>query len=149
MLMRFRGGGVGHKSTREATAVFLEDRDPLDKVSVAQEDAGEDTSSEDNSEIRGHQDSDSDHEELAQLDTRVVATTQNQDMAEEGEMDDAGESEIEEYGYGGLDDSESETDNEGDEEQADNGVDEVIDNELGPEDGEDDVEDEYEGYAEL
>lgn len=121
MLMRFRGGRVGHKSTREATAVFLENRDPLDKVSVAQEDAGKDTSSEDNSEIRGHQDSDSNHEELVQF-NRVVATTQNQDMAEEGEMNDAGESEIEEYGYGGLDGSElEETDNEGDEEQADNG----------------------------
>ena len=31
-MMRFRGGGVGHKSTREATAVFLEDCDPLDEI---------------------------------------------------------------------------------------------------------------------
>lgn len=29
--MRFRGGGVGHKSTREATDSFKKDRDPLDK----------------------------------------------------------------------------------------------------------------------
>lgn len=28
--MRFRGGGVGHKSTREATDFFKRDRDPLD-----------------------------------------------------------------------------------------------------------------------
>lgn len=30
MMMRYRGGGVGHKSTRNATNVFLKDRDPLD-----------------------------------------------------------------------------------------------------------------------
>jgi hypothetical protein len=30
MMMRYRGGGVGHKSTRNATNVFLRDRDPLD-----------------------------------------------------------------------------------------------------------------------
>lgn len=28
--MRYRGGGVGHKSTRNATNTFLKDRDPLD-----------------------------------------------------------------------------------------------------------------------
>jgi len=28
--MRFRGGGVGHKSTREATNLFKMDRDRLD-----------------------------------------------------------------------------------------------------------------------
>lgn len=28
--MRFRGGGVGHKATREASDRFNEDRDPLD-----------------------------------------------------------------------------------------------------------------------
>jgi hypothetical protein len=29
-MMRFRGGGVGHKSTREATDFFKKDRDHLD-----------------------------------------------------------------------------------------------------------------------
>jgi hypothetical protein len=29
-MMRFRGGGVGHKSTREATDSFKKDRDQLD-----------------------------------------------------------------------------------------------------------------------
>ena len=29
-MMRFRGGGVGHKSTREATDLFRKDRDRLD-----------------------------------------------------------------------------------------------------------------------
>jgi hypothetical protein len=30
LMMRFRGGGVGHKSTREATDFFKKDRDKLD-----------------------------------------------------------------------------------------------------------------------
>ena len=30
LMMRFRGGGVGHKSTREATDSFKKDRDQLD-----------------------------------------------------------------------------------------------------------------------
>ena len=30
MMMRYRGGGVGHKSTRNATNIFLKDRDPHD-----------------------------------------------------------------------------------------------------------------------
>jgi hypothetical protein len=30
LMMRFRGGGVGHKSTREATDFFKKDRDPMD-----------------------------------------------------------------------------------------------------------------------
>ncbi|KAF8675505.1 hypothetical protein AX14_005100, partial [Amanita brunnescens Koide BX004] len=37
MFMRFRGGGVGHKSTREATDLFLPDRHPSDSA-VANED---------------------------------------------------------------------------------------------------------------
>jgi hypothetical protein len=35
MLMRFRGGGVGHKSTRSATDQFLTDRDTLDEEYAA------------------------------------------------------------------------------------------------------------------
>jgi hypothetical protein len=35
MLMRFRGGGVGHKSTRSTTDQFLMDRDTLDKEYAA------------------------------------------------------------------------------------------------------------------
>jgi hypothetical protein len=34
LMMRFRGGGVGHKSTREATDFFKNDRDGLDKLAV-------------------------------------------------------------------------------------------------------------------
>ena len=36
--MRFRGGGIGHKSTREATDWFLQDRDILDLMDDKQPD---------------------------------------------------------------------------------------------------------------
>ena len=46
MFMRFCGGGVGHKSTREATNCFLADRDMLDIPNLVPEeepgDAGDD-----------------------------------------------------------------------------------------------------------
>lgn len=35
MVMRYRGGGVGHKSTRNATNYFLRDRDDRDIPSLA------------------------------------------------------------------------------------------------------------------
>jgi hypothetical protein len=42
LVMRFRGGGVGHKSTRDATDFFKNDRDPLDlKVSVSDSESEE------------------------------------------------------------------------------------------------------------
>ncbi|KAG1730405.1 uncharacterized protein EDB91DRAFT_1085460 [Suillus paluster] len=56
-------------------------------------------------------------------------------------------SEMDEYGYGGLDKEEKVTDEEGDEEQVD-GLEEAND-EVGPEDGEVDAMYEYEGNAEL
>ncbi len=34
LMMRFRGGGVGHKSTREATDFFKNDTDRLDTITV-------------------------------------------------------------------------------------------------------------------
>jgi hypothetical protein len=37
MIMRFRGGGVGHKSTSEATRCLFNDRDPLDDADAIQE----------------------------------------------------------------------------------------------------------------
>ena len=39
--MRFRGGGVGHKSTREATNFFKKDRDQLDNRSIVDMDDDE------------------------------------------------------------------------------------------------------------
>jgi len=52
-MMCFRGGGVGHKSTREATDFFKQDRDRLDVQSTATSDLeidGEAAENENNSE---------------------------------------------------------------------------------------------------
>jgi hypothetical protein len=36
--MRFRGGGVGHRNTRDATNLFMADRHPLDLATNDNED---------------------------------------------------------------------------------------------------------------
>jgi hypothetical protein len=41
LMMRFRGGGVGHASTREATDFFKKDRDSRDVKKVVVEDDGD------------------------------------------------------------------------------------------------------------
>ena len=81
--MRFRGGGVGHKSTREATDFFKKDRDPLDEWVP-----GNEPDSDDN-------DSDLDGE---------PNTEENDELVWEDEDDD--------YGYVREDDSESESDSD-------------------------------------
>ncbi|KAG6824136.1 hypothetical protein H0H92_007879 [Tricholoma furcatifolium] len=43
MIMRFRGGGVGHKSTREATNIFLSDRHRTEWVNERRDDDTNDT----------------------------------------------------------------------------------------------------------
>lgn len=45
--MRFRGGGVGHKSTREATDFFKKDRDRLDVPGLTEMDDVEATPEDD------------------------------------------------------------------------------------------------------
>ena len=45
-MMRFRGGGVGHKSTREATDFFKNDRDRLDTQTVTATEAEDDNNME-------------------------------------------------------------------------------------------------------
>ncbi|KAG2348745.1 hypothetical protein BDR05DRAFT_980136 [Suillus weaverae] len=134
MMMRFCGGGVGHKSTHEATAVFLEDCDPLDEITR-------------NDSEEEFEDLESGINEGAQLSGSTSGATQNQATGDEDE--DNIKSEMDEYGYVGLDEEEEATDEEGEEEQLEaDGLEEAND-EVGPEDGEDDVVDEYEGYAEL
>lgn len=127
--MRFRGGGIGHKSTRKSTAVFLEDRDPLDEIA------------EDDSE----EGLESGIDQADNLVSGSTSTAQNQAAGDEDEEDI--ESEMDEYGYWGISEEEDVIDEEGAKEQAD-GLEEAND-EVGPEDGEDDALDEYEGYAEL
>ncbi|KAG1771856.1 hypothetical protein EDD22DRAFT_947850 [Suillus occidentalis] len=129
MLMQFRGGGIGHKSTHESTAVFLEDHDPLDEIAQDDSEEGSDSG-------------------IDQANDPVDGSTsmvQNQATGDEDEEDI--ESEMDEYGYEGISKEEDMTDEEGAKEQAD-GPEEAND-EVRLEDGEDDALNEYEGYVEL
>ena len=102
MFMRFRGGGVGHKSTREATDFFKNDRHQLDI---------------DRRNSRNRMDTEEDHHEAPpdvgtiESETRVHEGEQSQrredvDDEEDGEEDD-------EEGEG----EEDEEDGEGEEEE--------------------------------
>jgi hypothetical protein len=87
MIMRFRGGGVGHTSTRAATNVFKADRDILDMKSHHQEQGAPPVAEPYNVEDQDdEEDSDSDIAE---------------DLEAELEMDegDLSESEMVDFGY--------------------------------------------------
>lgn len=137
MFMQYRGGGVGHKSTHNATKCLLEDRDKLDKRSFTLEydrheqeaeeseesrvsDASMDESSapEPDEEIGSEDDEESDTEDITldQADTQAVP-------------DELGD-EMEEYGYTGLDQILDDSDEEGNEQLLDREDGEVSDNAL-------------------
>ena len=129
MFMRFRGGGVGHKTTRHASNMFLNDRDPLDLK--RREDVFEDP------------DSNEDEDVGSEIHGEAIAQNGDEDQIAEEETD---------YGYTnlnaqGMDDDEDgeEYDQNGEEEDGCGG-----DDALGPEDGEG-VDDETEtlGFATL
>jgi len=75
MMMRFRGGGVGHTSTRNATNHFLADCHPTDsafrpgnfeersEVEVMHEDTSDSNSEEQGNHSEGEQGDDSDEEQ--------------------------------------------------------------------------------------
>ena len=123
--MRFRGGGIGHKSTHEATDWFLQDRNVLDLTDneASEMDSGSDLDPEDNGED-GNLSVSGDEDQEDWMDK------------EEEEEDD--------YGYGGLsvEDSGEETDS------SDADAPDEVDDELGLEDGEG-IENEIEilGYS--
>jgi hypothetical protein len=122
-MMRFRGGGVGHKTTREATDSFKGDRDPLDDQATC---------------MVGFNDSES---EVDEAETIIDGEIQ---VEEDTEIQD----EEEDYGYT-REDSESETDeSETHDDDAELGVDEVY---FGPEDdgGAIDPDMDALGYAEM
>ena len=149
--MRFRGGGVGHTSTRTATDRFLQDRDQLDRDnSLTQGLAGNESEDGfDGSDI----DEAVDEEGGGDNDWESEHIQGNQDgnggdkgeglgggdgELGTGDVDDEGGigNEEEDYGYRYLGDEESEEEDSGDEEPLD-----VADDALGPEDGEGDDDD--------
>ena len=132
--MRFRGGGVGHTSTRAATNVFKADRDVLDMKSG--QNTGALTDPEPfNVEERDDEDMAEIVEDMAEDIVENMAEDMAENMAEdmaevmaedflveaEAEIDDEGDlsdSELVDYGYE-LGDSDSEEDGAGDEEDDD------------------------------
>jgi hypothetical protein len=128
-MMRFRGGGVGHKAVCEATNEFLNDRDGLDIKQDHEAEMAEDSDEEmlvelqvedppvDDVDMGDPEDEDSDDEEMS--DSEGSGNEQHEDDSD-------------------SDESDSDLENEGE------------DNALGAEDGED-WEDELEllGYGNL
>lgn len=106
MFMRHRGGGVGHKSTREATRCLLNDRETLDKQPFIPE-RDRNLSEEATEEIGGDApmtDSSSAEEESDEESDEDGSTMEGID-GEDGEqpIDDELGDEMDEFGYSGLD----------------------------------------------
>ncbi|KAF9033835.1 hypothetical protein BJ165DRAFT_1615947 [Panaeolus papilionaceus] len=101
MVMRFRGGGVGHHSTRQATDRFLTDRPSNDTHwSLQQAHAPEESS-----EWSGGDD-----------EPMIVEGVERALNVVGGEEDEVDESEVEEFGYGEWEKQGEETEEEADEE---------------------------------
>ena len=86
--MRFRGGGVGHSSTRAATDTFKNDRDNLDITSQR---------AQRNSEPPTHSNMEEDDDEL---EDEMPVIDEERDV--EGDIDEDGQlsdSEVVDYGY--------------------------------------------------
>ena len=106
-MMRFRGGSVGHKSTREATDFFKKDRDQLDIKSDIEDDEampeilepepGEEEIEEDEEEVYGS---------AAATDTEESTMGDGDNSADEyfGPEDDGGavDPDMEALGYADL-----------------------------------------------
>ena len=142
MLMRYRGGGVGHRSIRDVVKPFLDDRDALDSLMGRQ---GKSDVEMNVGEIEGK-------DSPAESDEDIEMEFEGEDL-DEMEHDESGErpedadsdmeEEMNEFGYSGV----AEEDDGDDKEDGDldNGGDEA----LGPEDGEDDDVTDLHGFAEL
>lgn len=106
MFMRYRGGGVGHKSTCEATRCLLDNRETLDKqpfilerdrnlFEEATEESGEDAPMDDSSSAKEESDKESDGDGSEMEGIEVEDGKQLVD----DELDD----EMHKFGYSGLD----------------------------------------------
>jgi hypothetical protein len=81
LMMRFRGGGVGHKSTRKATDFFKSDRDRLDRKTVTTAQVVE-------------EDSDDDEERYVSVAENIEDEGEDYDYSQ-GNTDSGGENEME------------------------------------------------------
>jgi hypothetical protein len=105
MFIRYRGGGVGHKSTRKATRSLLNDRETLDKqpfilerdrnlFEEATEEIDEDDPMTDSSSTEEESDEESDEDRSA-----MEGIGENGKQPVDDELGD----EMDEFGYSGLD----------------------------------------------
>jgi hypothetical protein len=113
MLMRFCGGGVGHKSTWSATDQFLTDRDTLDKEYAAGQQEKDESLEE--CEVDGPSDDDSKPNEpdgdVESTDSDSYGSDEEYDYGyarrvsdDESEEENNGEVDIDEDGEGGWED---------------------------------------------
>src|SRR5271168_2044998 len=132
--MRFRGGGVGHTSTRTATDRFLKDRDQLDRDNgpTQGDDADEIEDGFDGNDVDEAVDEEGNGDDNDPRDSNGGDEEPGtRDVDDEGSNGD----EEDDYGYRDLVD---EADNE---EDSDDKPLDVADDTLGPEDGEGDDDD--------
>jgi hypothetical protein len=153
MVMRFRGGGVGHKSTRSATDFFKNDRDSLDRDRRR---AKIDTENQSNGDSQDATDSDSEQQKDFGMEL-VVA------MGSHGDVEDeAGSVHVEELEAVASDDEEGDeeddytyvrdiSDSSNDEDSGSESDRDLSDDMLGPEDGICTVDNEMDelGYADF
>ncbi|KAF8802003.1 hypothetical protein BYT27DRAFT_7226594 [Phlegmacium glaucopus] len=140
MMMRYRGGGVGHKSTRDATNKFLTDRDRLDIPTTTNDDTNSD--SESDKSVEDVQEEVEAIEEEGGEDVSVGDEEKEPDPNEDSDSEDDDDAKFEEefdYGLG----EDGSNDEDGDEE-----ADEADGDALGPEDGDEEDDDDF-GYADL
>ncbi|KAG1860526.1 hypothetical protein C8R48DRAFT_713018 [Suillus tomentosus] len=118
MLIRFRGGGVGHRTTRKATSGFLSDRDPLDIYHAG-------------TTVFSNENEGAEHGKCNSMDCVGESADENDQSDSD---DDFGYSSIQQEAEGEDDDSD---DGEEDEDVIEGDEIDEIDDELGAEDGED------------
>jgi hypothetical protein len=128
MLMRFRGGGVGHRTTRKATDGFLSDRNPLDichagTTVLSNENEGAEPNQYDSIDCEG--------ESAAQGEDELLVD----ESAQPDSDNDYGYSGIQQEVEGGNEDSDDGEEGEDDAIECNEG--DEIDDELGAEDSED------------
>lgn len=151
MMMRHRGGGVGHTSTREATDWFLSDRDQLDTASKRVREAKSMESPSpipnEGSEDEDNQSQDEEEEFEGELEERNRDNVAGEGDKHETVQEIEDEEIDEEMDFGYAVDEEQELE-ESDEEGLDDN--EARDDALGPEDGqEEDDEINSLGFANL
>ena len=119
MMMRFRGGGVGHTSTRAATDAFKTDRNDLDRQS--RQARNEASNVEEEEEIGDEEMNGNESARPSNIDIeRIIEGANAEDEVEIDEEGELSESELIDYGY--EPEIESDEDEEEPEEEEDRDV---------------------------